>query len=80
MLGAPDEFLFAKTYLLDSDYFTVLYPTIQQPGPEQRVSDIEVYELSTREVINISKAFSGNIQCVKRVRYSIRDLVKQHFH
>ena len=52
---------------------TVLYP-IQQPGPEQVVSDFEVYELSTREVINISKAFSDNIQCVKRVRYSIRDL------
>ena len=50
-MGAFDEFyfLFAKTYLLDSDYFTVLYPTIQQLGPEQVVSDIEVYELSTPE-------------------------------
>jgi len=33
-----------------------------------------VYELSIREVINILKAFSENIQCVQRVRYSIRDL------
>ena len=79
-MSAPDKFLFLKAYLLDNDYFTVLYPTIQQPGPERAVSDIEVYELSTREVINILKAFSGNIQCVKRVTYSIRDLIKQHLH